>query len=164
MEILELFGIDWKLMLAQLINFAIVVLVLWKFAVKPLTETMDKRNKEIEQGLFDAEKAKEKLEKVEEEVKEQLQETKREAAVILDKARQQSEENKQASVGKTKEEVEALIKKAKIQIESEKDSMVAEVKSEVAKMIVTALEKILSEGLSKDLDKKYIDKVLKDLK
>lgn len=164
MEILELFGIDWKLMVAQLINFAIVVLVLWKFAVKPLTETMDKRNKEIEQGLFDAEKAKEKLEKVEEEVKEQLQETKKEAAAILEKARQQAEENKQVSVEKTKEEVEALIKKAKAQISSEKDSMVSEVKTEVSKLVVTALEKILSEGLSKDIDKKYIDKVLKDLK
>ncbi len=164
MEILELFGIDWKLMLAQLINFAIVVLVLWKFAIKPLTATMEKRNKEIEQGLFDAEKAKEKLEEVGNEVKAKLQETKQEAAVILEKARKQSEENKQSTVDKTKEEVEALIKKAKIQIDSEKDSMVAEVKGEVAQMVVTALEKILSEGLSKDMDKKYIDKALKDLK
>lgn len=164
MEILQLFGIDWKLMLAQLINFAIVVLVLWKFAIKPLTATMEKRGKEIEQGLFDAEKAKEKLEAVQEEVKEKLQEARQEASVILDKARALAEENKKASVDRTKEEVEALIKKAKEQINSEKDTMVAEVKTEVAQMVVTALSKILSEGLSKDLDKKYIDKVLKDLK
>jgi len=164
MEILQLFGIDWKLMLAQLINFAIVVLVLWKFAIKPLTATMERRSKEIEQGLFDAEKSREKLEAVQNEVKEKLQEAKKEAAVILDKARQLSEDNKKISLDKTKEEVEILIKKAKEQINSEKDSMVSQVKTEVAQMVVTALEKILSEGLSKDLDKKYIDKVLKDIK
>ena len=42
--------------------------------------------------------------------------------------------------------------------------MVAEVKSEVADMVVVSLQKILSEKLSKDLDQKYIDQVLKDLK
>ena len=42
--------------------------------------------------------------------------------------------------------------------------MVNEIKGEVSGMVVTALEKILSQGISKDLDKKYIDKVLKDLK
>ena len=164
MEILELFGVDWKLLIAQLVNFIIVVLVLWFFALKPLTKTMQKRNDEISKGLSDAKSAEERLEQVEKEVKEKLTVTKGDAMVILEEAKKQSEQNKQDTINKTKEEVEKLIKKAKEQIASEKDSMVTEIKSEVAEMVVMSLEKILSQGLSKDLDKKYIDKVLKELK
>ena len=164
MEILELFGVDWKLMLAQLINFAIVVFVLWKFAIKPLMQTMEKRNNEIEQGLSDAKAAADRLDEVEAEIKAKLQENKTEAIVILDKAKKQSEENRQASVERTKQEEETVIRKAKEQIASEKDSMVTEVKKEVADMIVVALRKILSEDLAKDIDHKYIEKVLSEQK
>lgn len=164
MEILELFGVDWKLLIAQLVNFIIVVLVLWFFALKPLTKTMQTRNDEISKGLSDAKAAEERLEQVEKEVKEKLTASKGEAAGILDEAKKQSEKSRQETIDKTKDEVANLIDKAKEQIASEKDAMVNEVKGEVAQMVVVALEKILSEGLSKDLDKKYIEKVLKDLK
>lgn len=164
MEILELFGVDWKLLTAQLVNFIIVVLVLWFFALKPLTKTMQKRNDEISKGLSDAKAAEERLEQVEKEVKEKLIETKGLAAGILEEAKKQSEKSKQENLVKTKEEVAKLIVKAKEQIAGEKDNMLVEIKGEVSNMVVVALEKILSGGLTKDIDKKYIDKALKDLK
>lgn len=164
MEILQLFGIDWKLMIAQLVNFTVVVLVLWFFALKPLTKTMENRSKEIEKGLTDAEEAAKKLAQAEDDVKAEIIKAKNEAANILEAARKQAEESKQASVVKTKDEIEELIKKAKTQISSEKDNMISDVKGEVSDMIVVALEKILSSGLSKEMDKKYIEKVLKELK
>jgi len=163
-DLLNLFGIDWKLMLAQLINFLIVVGVLWFFALKPLTKTMEKRNDEIAKGLSDAKSAEDRLEQVEREVKDKLIETKNLASGLLEEAKKQSEDNKQANIAKTKEEVAKLITKAKEQIASEKDNMISEVKGEVADMVVVALEKILSSGMSKDIDKKYIEQALKDLK
>ena len=42
--------------------------------------------------------------------------------------------------------------------------MVSEVKKDVVEIIVAALQKILAKGLSKDIDQKYIDQVLKDIK
>lgn len=164
MEILELFGVDWKLLTAQLVNFLIVVGVLWFFALKPLTKTMADRNNEISKGLDDAKEAAERLEKVEAEVKDRLIEAKGQASDILEESKKQGEKSKQEAVEKTKAEVENLIRKAKEQIASEKDSMVTEVKGEVSKMVVVALEKILSEGLSKEIDKKYIEKTLKEIK
>lgn len=164
MEILNLFGVDWKLLLAQLANFIIVVVVLWWFALKPLTRTMKSRNQEIQKGLADAEESAKRLKDVEQDVKAKLQQVKAEADVILEKARAQADGNKQAVVDKTKQEVEALIRKAKDQIESEKTVMVESAKKELANLVIVSLEKILSSSLSKDLDKKYIAKVLKELK
>jgi len=164
MEILELFGINWKLMLAQIINFAIVVAVLWWFALKPLTKTMKERSSEIEKGLSDAQKSAERLDEVEKIVNDKIKESKFDADVILNEARKQAEVNRQVDLEKTKKEVDVLFNKAKEQIENEKTLMVKEVKTEVGEMIVMALEKILSAGLTKEIDKKYIEKVLKDLK
>ncbi len=164
MEILELFGINWKLMLAQIINFAIVVGVLWWFALKPLTKTMKERNKEIEKGLADAQKSAERLAEVEKIVNDKIKESKFDADIILNEAKKQAEANRQIDLEKTKKEIDILFTKAKEQIESEKTAMLNEVKADVGKMIVIALEKILSQGLTKEIDKKYIDKALKDLK
>jgi len=164
MDILNLFGVDWRLMLAQLVNFVIVVVILWWFALKPLTATMKKRSDEISRGLTDAEAAAKKLKEVELEVKAKLQEGRVEADQILDNAKKQADLSRQENIAKTKEEVGNLIKKAKEQIQNEKDAMVTEAKGELAQVVVVALEKILSGAEAKDLDKKYISKVLKDLK
>jgi len=164
MEILDLFGFDWKLLVAQLVNFAIVVAVLWFFALKPLSKKMQERNTEIEKGLSDAKTATERLDEVEKDIKEKLLQNKSEAADIITKAKRQTEDNRQADINKAKQEVANIIAKAKEQIASEKSNMISEVKLEVAEMIVVALEKILSKGLSKDIDKKYIEDALKNIK
>jgi len=65
---------------------------------------------------------------------------------------------------KTQQEIEQMVNKAKQQIADEKKLMLAEVKQEIGSMVVKALQIILSEKLSQELDKKYIEKVLKEIK
>lgn len=62
---IEKFGIDWKLMIAQLINFGVVFFVLRAFAYKPILKLLDERKKKIEDGLAFAEKAKSELTNIE---------------------------------------------------------------------------------------------------
>lgn len=100
MEILQSFGVDWKLLLAQLVNFAIVVLVLWRFAIKPLTKIMNERNKEIEVGLKKAQESTDRLTKVENEVKQKLTQARQEADKILNASKQQADKNNQANLEK----------------------------------------------------------------
>lgn len=164
MEILKLFGVDWRLMIAQLINFGIVVVVLWWLAIKPLTRTMRERGREITKGLDDAKKANERLDEVEQEIKDKLQETKRTAAHILEEAKKNADNARQLNIEKTKKEVERLIAKAKEQISGEKEMMIDRARQAVGALVVKALQKILSEGVSKEMDQKYINKVLKEFK
>jgi len=151
-------------MLAQLVNFAVVIVVLWFFALKPLTKMMRERNKEIEKGLNDARRAEARLAEVEKLVNDKIKETKFDVDIILNEARKEAEKAKSAAAEKTKKEIEVMIEKAKKQMASEKRAMISEVKGEVGEIIARALEKILSAGLTKEMDKKYIDKTLKELK
>jgi len=56
-ELISTFHIEWQLIIAQLVNFAIVLFVLWKFAYNPILKTLNDRTKKIEKGVKDAEDA-----------------------------------------------------------------------------------------------------------
>jgi len=54
-SLLGTFGINWKLLIAQLINFSVVLFVMWKWVYTPLLKLIEDRQKKIEQGIRDAE-------------------------------------------------------------------------------------------------------------
>ena len=60
-DILNLFGLEGKLFIAQIINFAILLFILKKFLYEPIAKMMEERKAKIKQGLDDAEKAKKTL-------------------------------------------------------------------------------------------------------
>lgn len=161
MEILQLFGVDWKLMLAQVINFAIVVFVLWRFAIKPVLANMEKRNQEIEQGLKDAEQSTQKLAESDREIRKNMQASQEKAMAIIMQAKKDAEQEKHATVEKTKQEVKHLIEKAKEQIASQQEEMIQEAKAELAETVVETVKLIMENKMNKDIDKKYIDSMLK---
>ena len=66
-ELITTFHIDWKLLIAQIVNFGLVLFVLWKFAIKPLSKVMADRSKEIEKSLDDAKQIRDNLTKSHEE-------------------------------------------------------------------------------------------------
>ncbi len=164
MEILKLFGIDWHLMLAQIINFAIVVGVLWWFALKPMVKLMKERNQEIARGVKNAERAEKRLGEVEKEAEELMREHRRQANKLLEVAQQQAEEKKRLILEKTKEEAAVVLEKTKVQIEEERKKMLSAAKQELAEVVARAVELILTEKVDVKLDKAYIQQILNKVK
>ena len=162
-ELIKTFHIDWKLLVAQVINFGIVVFVLFKFAYKPLLKHMNERTETIEKGLDDARKAQEKLEKAEEEKSGKLKEARLEALGILEEAGKQAEKNKETIVGEARKEAEKVVVQAKKQIEMEKEKMLKEVKQEVGELVVSATEKVIGKKMKEEDDKRLIDEVVSSL-
>jgi len=72
--IVETFGIDWPMLIAQAINFLIVAFVIWKFAFKNILSTIKEREKQIADSLSNADKIKLELEETEKQQQETLQE------------------------------------------------------------------------------------------
>ena len=79
MEVLAKLGIDWKLLLAQAVNFAVLFWVLRRYAYQPMLDFLEKRTIKIEQGLKDAEKATLKLSEIEAQEKKVLGAAQKEA-------------------------------------------------------------------------------------
>ncbi|MCX6796795.1 MAG: F0F1 ATP synthase subunit B [Candidatus Falkowbacteria bacterium] len=159
--IIEAFHIDVKLLIAQAINFAIVLAVLYLFVLRPLTKVMNDRTKKIEKSLEDAKKIDEKLIKTEEDYKNSIAEARKEANAIVAKANQYADKKKQEALVKAHEEIGQIINEEKAQIQQEKAKILKEIKAEVAGLVVESLEKVLEEKIDSQQDEELIKKMLK---
>ena len=159
-ELLMSLGIDWKLFIAQLVNFSILLFILYKFAYKPVLKMLDDRTGKIEKGLADAEESGKKLKEIEEKEKEVLVEAKKQAKEILKKADEQAQVNKEELVKIAQEESDKIVEKAKKVAGEEKERMVADVKSEISVLVATAVEKIVDEKMNDTKDAQIINEVI----
>jgi len=157
-------GINGQLFTFQLINFAVVAMILWFLILKPLTSKLTERQKKIEESLDNAERVEENLKKSEKNYQEKIDEAKVEANRIVEKSAIEATKVGGVMKEKAKEEIEHLVVQAKKNIEAEKVEVMEGLKKETANLIVSALEKILEEKVDGKKDADLIEGVLKKLK
>lgn len=163
-ELINTFHIDWKLIIAQLINFVIVLGVLYKFAYKPVLAMLNDRSEKIDKSLDDAKKIEEKLAATEADHKEVIAQARREASEIIEKGNKLSEEKRAEMLVRAKEEIGQVINKEKEKMQAEKAETLKEIRTEVADLVAQSLEKILEKKFSEKDDHELIKKTLKEAK
>lgn len=157
-------GLNAQLFVFQLINFAIVAVIIWFLILKPLTKTLNERKKLIDESLDKAKEVDANLQMSQVKFQEKLDEAKVEANKIIEKAHGEAEQLGVSMKEKAKKEIELLIDQAKRNIQIEKDEVMEGIKKETVNLIISAVEKILDEKLDGDKDKKLIEESLKGLK
>jgi F-type H+-transporting ATPase subunit b len=156
-------GLDWRLFAAQLLNFGIVVFVLWRWAYKPLVSLMNERTRTIEQGLKDAELAASSREAADKESAAIVAEARRKAKDVIDEAFTAADRGREESARRAKAEVEKIVGLGREQLKTEKERMIVEVRSEVAGLVAAATEKVVGEKLDPAKDDRLIREALKDI-
>ncbi len=157
-ELISKLGIDWKLLIAQIVNFLVLLFILYKFAYGPILAMLEKRQKKIEKGLADADEAHKKLAESEEKQKEILKKARGEAKVIVEKAYIQAEKSKSEIAVEAKVQAEKILANAKMEIEREKEKTLGEIKSEIGGLVIAAAEKIVGEKMDGEKDRELIEK------
>lgn len=140
-------GINLKIFLAQLLNFAIVLVVLWKWAYKPIVKFLEERQEKIERGVKQAEDVEKRVQDLERERYEVMSAAKSEAAKILEDVRRTADDRKKELLAKAKEEVKGVAAQGKHQLEAQKAQMIVEAREEIALIAVEAARKILADGV-----------------
>ncbi len=162
--IVGMFGLNWKLFVAQLINFAIILFVLWKWVWSPVTKGLAQRTEKIENSLEDAQKISQERETFDSWKQGEISQVRAEAASIISQAKSDAEKVKSDLLDKTKEEQAKLIAAAQVKLEQEKQMMVESAKTELAGLVVGATEKILKQKLDAKKDAALIEDALKEAK
>lgn len=163
MEFIEKFGIDWKLLIAQAVNFLIVLVVLWKFAYKPILRMLQDRTDKIDKGLESADRMERLKAEIEQEKVAVMSQAKKEAQTILQEAHSQTEKNRQAQVEKTKAEVAQLVSKAKGEIEQEKQRVMKQAEKELGGLAVSIAEKMIRREISSADQQRLVDDAMKQV-
>jgi len=155
---------DIGLLFWMLVSFAIVFFILKKYAWKPILNMLYERENNIEQALKDAEKAREKMEKLHADNERILNEARAERERIF----REAQEIKDKIIGEAREqavrEKDRIITDARTSIEAEKNMAIREIRNTAAELSVQIAEKLLRRELSHDQKQKdLIDNLIKEV-
>ncbi|HLC44290.1 MAG: ATP synthase F0 subunit B [Candidatus Doudnabacteria bacterium RIFCSPHIGHO2_01_FULL_50_11] len=160
---IELLGLNWKLFVAQLINFGIIVLVLWKWVFTPLTSAMQARTAKIEKSLHDAEDLKKKIAVFDAWKLEQDAKARVEYEHVVQQAQAAATEAKSEILEQAKLQSEKLVTDAEKRIGQERQAMVREAREELASVVIAVAEKVLKEKIDRPKDRELIEASLQSV-
>lgn len=163
MELLHTFGIDWKLFLAQVLNFIVLLYLLKRFAYKPILKILENRTKKIEKGLKDADNSHKKLVEITEKERAVLMKARKQAQEIIARAEEIAVKNKEEIIVAAKEQSEKILKDTGREIEENRKKMIQEMRQELGELISMVSEKIARVSLDKKQHQNLIDKAIDDL-
>lgn len=157
-------GLNLQLFVAQLVNFGIVMLVLWKWVFTPVTQALKARTDRIEKSLQTAEKTEQDRAEFEKWKAAQLSKARQEAAEIIRSAKDDADALKASMLVEAKDEQETLMKKGRKQMEAETSQAIQAMKAEMADLVTKAAESVLKQTLDSAKDKKLISETIGGMK
>ncbi len=163
MEVFKDFGFEWQFFIAQIINFLILAFIFRIFLYKPVLQVLKKRQRQIEKGISDAQKAAEELASAEEKKDKILKNAANEAEKILTDAKTDAETSKEEILAQARKNAEKIINEAKATGEAEKEKMLSEAKEVAVTISKRMLEKILDELFTREEKEKIIARDIKKL-
>ena len=156
-----LFQVNLFWVIVSALNFILFFVIIWTFAFKPVSAMLSERRSKIEQGLKDAEKARNDRENAEQERIAALAEARRESNEILTRAQKIAQETRDADIAATREELERLRVRAAGEIEAEKTRAIQEVRAEVADLALLAASKVVGESMTDERQRRLVEEFLK---
>ena len=145
------------------ITFFVLLFVLKKIAWKPILTALENREKEIEDSLNRAEKAKEEAQKILDQNQASIAKAEEESKKIIDQSRAYADTVKEQMLKESKDEAKKLIDNATEEIERKKNAAFEELKNQIAEISLTAAEKIMRESLDKEKNKQIVNEYLKEI-
>ena len=155
-------GVEWGTTIVTLATFVILLALLKKFAWGPLKEVMDKRERDINKYIDDAEQAKINAQKLEEENRKTLKETQDEVQRILDDAKVQARKQHEEIIHEANVRANGMIETAQSEINSEKERALADINNQVSELSVLIASKVLRKEISEQDQKDLVEKYLKE--
>ena len=159
---LETLGIHFPSLAIYLVNFLIVLVLLYLFAYKPILKLMDQRADRIRESLEAADLARQEAASSQEAIQEQITEARREGQRIMDQTREAADRFRTEEMDKARQEAEAFVERAKADIERERDTAIQEVRASFGDLAITAAERVIRSSLDRRAHESLIAQVLEE--
>lgn len=140
-------GIDLGLLLSQIVNFGLMVVLLYFVLYKPILARLQSRSQRIQQGLDDAERAKQMLAEAETRAQEEIERARREAHEIVEQATRAGEQQRQEILAQARQEAHVLIQRAQQQAQRELLEGQVALRQDVVNLSIAAAMRLLQAEL-----------------
>jgi len=155
-------GINLSTLIAQIINFAVLFVLLYFVAYKPIMRMLDERSKRVKESMDKTEYIKGQAELAEKETLKRIQEASKEGQKLIQKAEQAGEEIRQKVQQDAEKQSEKILKRAQVEIQQERDEAVSELKQHFANLTILTAGKVINKTLDKETHKELIEKALEE--
>jgi F-type H+-transporting ATPase subunit b len=154
---------SWGTMLSQLVMFLLLMMLVSRFALRPLLATMRQRQDHIDGQIRSAENHEAEAEKMIEEQKEALQVARVEAKEIIERAKVQKERDAEEIIRQANERADRLIHEATNEINREKEKALLALRQEVGELSVQLASKVIGQELDQSLQSKLVHRYLEQV-
>ncbi len=155
------------MLLAQIVNFLVILFVLKKFFYKPIVKMLDDRKKKIEESLKNADLIEEKLAQTEERSAAILENARKNAEDLMADAKAEAQRIADAAAVEARASTEETLKKAVEQIQTEREKMQKDLENQTLDLVVATVKKVLGRNLKeaekKSLTAKSISQISKNI-
>ncbi|MFA5997470.1 MAG: F0F1 ATP synthase subunit B [Candidatus Paceibacterota bacterium] len=145
-EIIAVFGINWKLLLIQGVNFGLLLAILYRYLYKPVLAMVDTRRLKIENAIHNAEKTEAELGLAEVQKAHILSEATKKGDELIDAAKKHAETAETVIMKDAHRKAVHLLNESERRIAREREEMIEKAEREVARMAILGAEKILRQG------------------
>jgi F-type H+-transporting ATPase subunit b len=159
---LETLGIHFPSLAIYLVNFLLVLILLYLFAFKPILKLMDQRADRIRESLEAADLARQEAASSQDAIQEQITEARREGQRIMDQTREAADRFRTEEMDKARQEAEAFVERAKADIARERDTAIQEVRVSFGDLAIIAAERVIRSSLDRTAHESLIAQVLEE--
>ncbi|MEX2400773.1 MAG: F0F1 ATP synthase subunit B [Rhodothermales bacterium] len=143
--------------------FGLLLLLLYRYAWKPITSALSEREETIDSSIKRAERALAEARQIQSQNEKDRREAEQEAQRLIREAREAADRARSEEIEKTRADIRRMKEQAEKEIEREKQSALNELRDEVAALAIQAAEKILQENLDAGRQRRLVDRFIDSL-
>ena len=155
-------GFHFPSLVVYLVNFGLLLVILYKFAYKRILTLLDERAERINAALEEAERVRGETENQQVQMQRALDDSRQAGQQVLQEAREAAERYREDQQAKVQVQIAAALERARIEIDSERDAAIEQVRAQFANLVVSASEKVIRKSLDKKDHERLIDDVLSE--
>jgi len=160
----EALGINLPMIIAQIVNFTILLVVLRMVLYKPVLKMLDERKQKIAEGLNAAEIARAEAASAQANIQAQLDSARKDGQEIVANAQGIATRIQADAREQSAKDREAALERARNEIQLERDRAISDLRSEFAGITVAAAEKVINQSLDEQSHRRVIDETLAESK
>lgn len=153
-------GISLPGLIAQLVNFAVLLVVLRLFLFKPIMKVMDERKRKIEEGLQASTRAAQAAESSQEESRRAMDQARAEGRELIGRAQETAGRLREELEAQARREADSIVERARAEIGREREQAVQSLRAEFADLTVRAAERVVGQSLDRNAHQRLIDETL----
>ena len=155
-------GFHLPSLIVYLVNFTILLVVLYMVGYKPILNMLDQRTERIRDSVEMVEKVREEAAAQQAEMQKQMEEGRQEGQAMLTQAREIADKIRDEATSKARLEADDLVSKARESVQKERDEAIDQVRRHFAELTILAAERVIEKSLDSESHKDIIEKVLED--